>query len=174
MLKLIALLFIVSCASNPRPSGQADQVAPQVTNKDLWMGREWKELALHPIYATLTLRERDAGDGLEVKSFENYGGRTAKFNHMSYSATGKDIICNHVFTLQNKKIIDFYRVGDCGPEMIQFRPLDKNGNPVLVQGERALASEVITSCKTSADCNNGRSCKDNQCLDLGLWGRLFN
>lgn len=184
-MKVFALLFILTLSSCAFLVTSPTVELVRVPNIELWKGRSSDELTLHPIYATLPLENRNTSDGMEIRSYKNSGQRitsancTGMYAGSSCSGVSSEIACNHVFYIKDRLIIDLKRVGACGPEDIMFRPLDAEGNPLLAPEEKAslerkIASEGPLVCKMTSDCKGMKSCRNGHCMDLGLWGLIFN
>lgn len=178
MVKLIALLVVVSCATQAPPK----KLVELDSNKTLWMGKKEERLALHPIFATMPVESRKTPAGIETRRYTEGGAITSKGECKGNQCDGVSNInaCNHVFYLGNGAIVNYHRVGNCGIESIMHRPLDSEGNPEMTENEikryRAVSSvkEEEVACKKTAECNNGQSCKNGFCGSYGLWGKFFN
>ena len=198
-LSFLVIAFLVSCANSPsKKTIDPPQPPANVSNRELWIGRSGDELILHPIYASLPLETRKTSTGVEVKSFKNSGGSVSNqscsksnyYSPSSNSGTGSgscsdtrfDISCNHIFYVHKNVVNDYEKVGQCYGDRFDFRPLDQHGNPVVTESEKIYIKELVkyyealapASCKLTAECGDGMSCKDNKCQSLGLWGRIAN
>lgn len=101
----------------------------QTTNKDLWLGRPLSEVMTHKSFAVLPFEKREGGPGSIVLVFKNSGGHYSSSNCAAYgnfggcSAIGSEIVCNHVFSIEENKIKDYDRIGAClDEEDPKFRP----------------------------------------------------
>lgn len=125
-MKLILPLMLIlsSCAQlngtslfNGKKTDHA--TVPVVSNRSFWLGKTSDDLVLHPIFATKAMERRQASNGKEVIAFKNKGGHTANHNNKAFggfNSTYSEVTCNHVFYLQNDKITDYKRIGECTEE----------------------------------------------------------
>lgn len=123
---LICLFVLVSCGHIKfDPFIKPDPPAPAVPVRDPWIGRSIESLDLHPVYATKEIQSRKSSEGIEVRTYKNYGAFASSGNCIGggCSSTGVQVVCNHVFYIKEKKIIDRVRVGHCGEEDPNFRPI---------------------------------------------------
>lgn len=184
MIRYFALAVVVLVSFGCAHHNQTIQMSP---NKDVWIGRSEEDVTLHPIFATMPVDSRKTASGGEVRTFKNSGGTvsnkdcTAKPGYFGAvnadcAGTSREIVCNHVFILTSNKVANYTRVGQCTEEMLEMRPRNLDGTPVLLKHEmeqyRTVASDK--ECKETSECSNGQSCKEGTCKSLGLWGRLFN
>ncbi len=174
-----------------------DESIPEVSNRELWLGRNSDELLLHPIFASLPLERRKTNQGIEVFSFQNSGGTSetqscnldSYYNSYTNSSSGKgscetnrfEIKCSHIFYVNNDKVSDYKKVGKCYGDRFDFRPYDKNGIPIMTFEEKnywdrlsKFKNEQNPTCKTIDDCKDGRFCEEGICKKGGLWGKLVN
>lgn len=114
----LAIFLLPSCtiAKWANPPRQEEMHAEAAGNKPFWLGRNSDDLILHPVFATKQMDRRKASNGQEVITFKNSLGRkgTSGVGMSSFSVT--EIECNHVFYLQNDKITDYQRIGNCTEE----------------------------------------------------------
>lgn len=117
----LAIFLLPSCTiakwANPPRNPEVQEVSQ--SNKPFWLGRSSDDLILHPVFATKQMDRRKASNGMEVMTFKNSGGREGSLSGGglgSYNSTFKDVECNHVFYLQNDKITDYQRIGNCTEE----------------------------------------------------------
>ncbi len=199
MSKLLLLFLIFSCTT---PGPKTSEVLPPKemewsSNRDLWTGKSEELLGLHPIFATMPVESRKTSSGIETRRYTQGGAITSQdCKDNQCAGVSNTDACNHVFYVQKKIITNYHRVGNCGRENLQHRPLDRDGNPEytaieIVQAkeiseynkirDEQLAQNEARSCKSRSDCNDGKTCKilysDTQsgmCVEHGLFGKLFN
>lgn len=172
-------------------------LAEKTTNRELWLGRSGDELLLHPIFASLPMESRVTTTKVEVRSFKNSGGTVSNqsCSISSYYSKGYgsgsgfcsdsrlEIMCNHIFYIQNNRISDYKKVGQCYGDRVDFRPYDEDGTPIFTDAELKYVEELTAyneaveggkPCNSTSECSDGMSCSQNKCQSLGLWGRIVN
>ena len=144
---LIATLLMASCSLikfdiNGIPR---EQTAVKKINRDLWIGRPLTEVMTHKAFAVLPLEKREGIPGSMILVFKNSGGHYSSSNCAAYShfggcsAIGTEIVCNHVFSIENDKIKDYDRIGACVEEEDpNFRPTSTHQ---LSEGKNKLGKE---------------------------------
>ena len=151
---LLMLILVTSCSSH-----KLVQLEP---SKNFWIGKNSDQLASHPVYASLEMEQRKTDTGIETRTFKNKGGVVSSSGCRGSACDGYavEISCRHVFLLKKGIIPDFNRVGDCGPERLEFRPTDEQGNPMMSKFEKEQSYEMSESrgiasdgVKPSRNCN---------------------
>lgn len=136
MLKLLPLLFVFACAHH-QPEFKFD------SNAVVWMNRSEDDVLTHPIFATLKMEKRKTESGIKMYSFRNSGGYSTKTNctggswNAECNSNQNEISCNHLFTIKEKVVTNYQRIGDCASEQLKFRPVE-NGEAVLTEREKAF------------------------------------
>ncbi|WPU66654.1 hypothetical protein [Peredibacter starrii] len=144
MLKLLPLLLVFACAHQPTFQMDANRVT--------WIDRSEDDVLTHPHFSTMPVQERVTSTGTKMFSFKNEA-RSGETTCGDIRWGGKcntvvqDQSCNHVFTVKKSVVVEYNRVGACGPEQLKFRPF-QDGEPVLTDreaahfGSRDVASET--------------------------------
>lgn len=129
MNRLLALLFLSSCASvkfDPFIRPEAKQESAIVSLNTAWIGKDVEALDTHPYYAPRFLNSRVSSKGVEVRTYRNSGGAASEATCtglLGCKGSAKAILCDHVFFVKEGVISDRKRVGDCGEEDENFRPI---------------------------------------------------
>ena len=142
---ILALFITSSCGMlkfdiNGIKDDHPKNIAP--SNRDLWLGRSSSEVITHKAFAVLPLQRREGSKDSYVMVFKNSGGTYSSSNCAAYgnwggcSALGSEIVCNHVFTVENNIVTDYDRIGACMDEELSMyaplkpsKSLSHNSNP---------------------------------------------
>lgn len=146
-LLLLGLFSFYSCANQAR-----FQFEP---NRNLWVGKTSDELAEHPVFASYEMTSRKTESGIETRSFQNKGGSQSFADCGRGSCVGfsEEIVCNHVFLLKKNIISDYNRVGACGAERLEMRPLQEDGTPTYTEEEiERYNGREVAGEETTRDC----------------------
>lgn len=128
---LLTILLLSSCSLIKFDINGIPREAKVVQrmNKELWLGRPLAEVMTHKAFAVLPFEKREGVPGSMVLVFKNSGGHYSSSNCAAYgnwggcSAIGSEIVCNHVFSIEENKIKDYDRIGAClDEEDPKFRP----------------------------------------------------
>ncbi len=157
-MKFIFLLFLImSCGHH---ASQIEVV--KVSNEKFWIGKSGDELITHPKFAVMPVEERKTKTGIEVRAYKNSAGVSTYSNCVGAgcSASGVEVVCNHIFSLKKDIIFKYQRTGMCGDESFAYRPLDINGQPLIAPEELEYYERVrsASGCFSDSECKDGKVC----------------
>lgn len=127
--KVFVLILVVACGSvkfDPFIKPEKKVEASSVSIQSMWLGKEVEILDTHPYYAPRFLNSRVSSKGVEVRTYRNSGGTAseAKCNGiLGCHGSNKNIQCDHIFFIKDGYVSDRKRVGDCGDEDENFKPI---------------------------------------------------
>ena len=126
---LVVLVLVVSCGTikfDPFIKPEAKLSSAKVSIQEAWLGKDVDSLDIHPFYAARFVNSRTSAKGIEVRTYRNSGGNASEAQCAGvFGCAGREkaIQCDHVFYIKDGLISDRKRVGDCGEEDENFRPI---------------------------------------------------